>query len=48
MGSSPLERVCCSFFRFELKAGRQEEPVWLRITGGEGVKEFLKTQFKLK
>jgi len=43
-----LERVCCSFFRFELEVGRQEEPVWLSITGGEGVKEFLKTQFKLK
>ena len=42
-----LERVCCSFFRFELDVGRQEEPVWLRITGAEGVKEFLKTQFKL-
>ena len=42
-----LERVCCSFFRFELDVGRQEEPVWLRITGGEGVKKFLKTQFKL-
>jgi hypothetical protein len=43
-----LERMCCSFFRFELEVGRQEEPVWLNITGGEGVKEFLKTQFKLK
>ena len=42
-----LERTCCSFFRFELEVGRQEEPVWLRITGGEGVKDFLKTQFKL-
>ncbi len=43
-----LERVCCSFFHFELGVGRQEEPVWLRITGGEGVKEFLKSEFKLK
>jgi hypothetical protein len=43
-----LERVCCSFFRFELAVGRQEEPLWLRITGGEGVKEFLKSGFKLK
>ena len=43
-----LERVCCSFFRFNIEVGRQEEPVWLSITGGEGVKEFLKTQFKLK
>lgn len=43
-----LERVCCSFFRFELEVGRREEPVSLRITGGEGVKEFLKSEFKLK
>lgn len=43
-----LERVCCSFFRFELEVGRQEEPVWLSVTGGEGVKEFLRTAFKLK
>ena len=42
-----LERVCCSFFRFDLEVGRQKEPVWLRITGGEGVKEFLKAQFKV-
>lgn len=43
-----LERMCCSFFVFELEVGRQDEPVWLSVTGGEGVKEFLKTQFKLK
>jgi len=43
-----LERVCCSFFRFELAVGQPEEPLWLRITGGEGVKEFLKSEFKLE
>lgn len=43
-----LERVCCSFFRFELEVGRLDEPVWLSVTGGEGVKEFLKTAFKLQ
>ena len=43
-----LERVCCSFFRFELEAGKPEDPLWFRITGGEGVKEFLKSQFDLK
>jgi hypothetical protein len=43
-----LERVCCSFFRFEIAVGQPEEPLWLRITGGEGVKEFLKSEFKLK
>jgi len=43
-----LERVCCSFFHFEMAVGQPGEPVWLRLTGGEGVKDFLKTQFKLK
>ena len=43
-----LERICCSFFRFELEAGKLEDPLWFRITGGEGVKEFLKSQFDLK
>jgi hypothetical protein len=38
-----LERLCCSFFRFEMAVGQSEEPVWLRITGRNGVKEFLKT-----
>ena len=43
-----LERICCSFFRFELEAGKPEDPLWFRITGGEGVKEFMKSQFELK
>jgi len=43
-----LERICCSFFRFELEAGKPEDPLWFRITGGEGVKAFLKSQFDLK
>lgn len=43
-----LERVCCSFFHFDLEVGSQDEPVWLRITGGQGVKEFLKSEFHLK
>lgn len=43
-----LERTCCSFFRFELEAGKPDEPLWFRITGGEGVKEFMKSQFDLK
>jgi hypothetical protein len=43
-----LERLCCAFFRFDLEVGRKDEPVWLRMTGGDGVKEFLKTQFQLK
>ena len=36
-----FERLCCRFFKFELEVEREEGPVWLRLTGGEGVKEFL-------
>lgn len=39
-----LERVCCSFFHFDLAVGQSEEPLWFRITGKSGVKEFLKTE----
>lgn len=39
-----LERLCCPFFKFEL-AVDGDGPAWLRLTGGEGVKEFVKTAF---
>ncbi len=38
-----LERRCCSFFNFALGVEPDDGPVWLSLTGGEGVKEFLKT-----
>jgi hypothetical protein len=37
-----LERLCCPFFQFELAVGGGNQPAWLRLTGGAGVKEFLK------
>jgi hypothetical protein len=43
-----LERVCCSFFHFDLEVGQSDEPLWFRITGGNGVKEFLKTELMKK
>ena len=43
-----LERVCCSFFHFDLEVGQSDQPLWLRITGGNGVKEFLKTELMKK
>ena len=43
-----LERLCCSFFQFELAVGQTDEPLWLRITGKDGVKEFLKTELMRK
>ncbi|MFY9610684.1 MAG: hypothetical protein WAU45_18995 [Blastocatellia bacterium] len=43
-----LERLCCPFFRFELAVGGTAEPVWLRLTGGKDVKEFLKSELMRK
>jgi hypothetical protein len=43
-----LERLCCPFFRFELSVGGNAEPLWLRLTGEEGVKEFLKSELMRK
>ena len=39
-----LERHCCGFFRFVLEVELNEGPVWLSLTGGEGVKEFLQAE----
>jgi hypothetical protein len=40
-----LERLCCRFFNFVLEVKPEGGPLWLRLTGGEGVKELL--QFEL-
>jgi hypothetical protein len=37
-----LERRCCPFLRFQLEAEPDDGPVWLRLTGATGVKEFLR------
>jgi len=36
-----LERRCCPFLRFELSFEPDAGPLWLRLGGGAGVKEFL-------
>jgi hypothetical protein len=35
------ERQCCPFYSFALEAEPNNGPFWLRMTGGEGVKEFM-------
>jgi hypothetical protein len=35
------ERRCCPFFHFTLEVEPGQGPIWLRLTGGEGVKELL-------
>ena len=37
------ERLCCPFFHFGLKVEPNGGRLWLRLTGGEGVKENLQT-----
>ena len=39
------ERLCCPFFSFGLEIEPNSEPIWLRLTGGEGVKDVLKVTF---
>lgn len=39
------ERACCPFFDIELRWAREGGPTWLRLTGREGTKEFIKADF---
>ena len=40
------DRLCCPFIRYTLELEPNEGPYWLRFTGGEGVKEFLRISFE--
>jgi hypothetical protein len=42
-----LERLCCPFIHFTLDIAPNGAPFWLRFTGGEGVKEFLRMSFEM-
>jgi hypothetical protein len=39
-----LERLCCPFLDFTLIVEHEGGPVWLRLTGSEGVKQFLRAE----
>ena len=39
------ERLCCPFFGFSIEIGPKGEAVWLRLTGGEGIKPFIREEF---
>ena len=38
------ERLCCPFFRFQIEL-EPGGPLWLRLSGPAGVKDFLRTAF---
>ena len=42
------ERLCCPFFRFELISEQEDGPLWLRLRGREGVREFIKAELGMK
>lgn len=37
------ERLCCPFFEFNLTIQAVHDPVWLTLTGAEGVKQYIET-----
>ncbi len=41
------ERLCCAFFDIALRFDRENGPLWLRLTGRPGTKDFIKMEFDL-
>jgi hypothetical protein len=41
------ERLCCPFFDLELIVEREKGPLWLRMRGRTGVKEFIRSELNL-
>src|SRR5215213_2809333 len=39
-----LEKLCCPFLRFQIQVEEESGPVWLRLTGREGVKAFIREE----
>ena len=38
------ERLCCPFLDISLRFEREGGPLWLRLAGRKGVKEFIKIE----
>lgn len=39
-----LERLCCPFLTITLELQRDQGPTWLKLTGEDGVKNFLRAE----
>jgi hypothetical protein len=39
------ERLCCPFFDIDVHVEREGGNLWLRLTGREGVKQFIRADF---
>ena len=42
------ERKCCPFFDFEIEVQRDGGPLWLKLRGKEGVKDFMRHEFEIQ
>jgi hypothetical protein len=40
-----FEKRCCPFFDFEISSKREGGPLWLKVSGREGVKQFISQEF---
>lgn len=43
-----LERLCCPCFTLALEAEREHGPLWMKITGREGAKPFIRAEFAIE
>jgi len=37
------ERTCCPFFDIDIRLDREGGPLWLRLTGRDGTKQFIQS-----
>jgi hypothetical protein len=42
------ERKCCPFFDFNIEIERDGGPMWLKLRGSEGVKQFIRSEFGIR
>jgi hypothetical protein len=38
------ERLCCPFFTFSIRVEANDGPLWLHLTGPEGIKPFIQAE----
>ena len=41
-----LEKLCCPFLNFAIVIEAESGPVWLRLSGRDGVKEFIREEVR--
>lgn len=43
-----LERLCCPFFTLGLEVESDLGPLWMKVTGPEGIKPFIRVEFGIE